>query len=47
MSGHYFALTASFINFCAFLTYAYHGDYARAAYWGGAVILTGSTVFMR
>lgn len=45
--GDYFAAFASFINLCACVSYAYFSrDYARAAYWFGAFILTGSTIFV-
>jgi len=44
--GNWIAATATLLNFMAAISYGWSGDYARAVYWIGATILTGSTIFI-
>jgi len=44
--GDYLVVTATALDIVASIAYFLMGDNARAVYWFGAFLLTGSTIFI-
>lgn len=47
MSSWLFPVILIVLDLCASVVYGFYGDWVRVAYWIGAALLTGCSIWMR